>query len=86
MPQSPYSDEAVGIDLGLKTFATLSNGATIENPRFFRRGEKKLAKAQQALSRKKRGSRRRKKAVQKVARCHRKVRNSAAGLPSQTVS
>lgn len=75
VPQLAYSDEAIGIDLGLKTFATLSNGATIENPRYFRKGEKKLAKAQQALARKKRGSKRRKKAVKAVARAHRKVRN-----------
>jgi putative transposase len=75
VPQLAYSDEAIGIDLGLAKFATLSNGAVIENPRYFRKGEKRLAKAQQDLSRKKRGSKRRKKAVQKVTRAHRKVRN-----------
>jgi putative transposase len=56
-------------------FATLSTGDTIENPRHFRRAEKKLAKLQQALSRKKRGSHRRRKAAQQVAKQHRKVRN-----------
>jgi putative transposase len=74
----PISDESVGIDLGLFHFATLSDGSTIENPRYFRKGEKKLAKLQQALARKKRGSHRRKKAVQKVAKAHRKVRNQRA--------
>jgi putative transposase len=74
-PKLPYTDEAVGIDLGLLHLATLSTGDTIENPRYYRKSEKKLNKAQQALSRKKRGSNRRKKAVQRVARCHRKVRN-----------
>jgi putative transposase len=74
----PVSDTAVGIDLGLLHFATLSTGETIENPRYFRKGEKKLAKLQQALSRKKRGSHRRKKAVQRVAKAHRKVRNQRA--------
>jgi putative transposase len=69
------SEEAVGIDLGLLHFATLSTAETIENPRYYRRAEKKLKKSQEALSRKKRGSNRRKKAVQRVARCHRKVRN-----------
>lgn len=73
--RSPYTDEAVGIDLGLLHFATLSTGDTLENPRHYRRSEKKLAKAQQSLSRKKRGSHRRKKAVQRVAAYHRKVRN-----------
>lgn len=69
------SDEAVGIDLGLLHFATLSTGETIENPRHFRKAEKKLAKHQQALSHKKRGSRRRRKAVKLIAKTHRKVAN-----------
>lgn len=69
------SYEDVGIDLGVTHFAALSNGEFVDHPRFFRRAEKKLTKAQQALARKKRGSHRRKKAVQRVAKCHRKVRN-----------
>jgi putative transposase len=44
--RTPYTDLAIGIDLGLLHFATLSNGETIENPRFFRRAEKKLVKLQ----------------------------------------
>ncbi len=74
----PVSDESVGIDLGLLHFATLSTGETRENPRYFRKGEKKLALLQQALARKKRGSHRRKKAVKQVAKAHRKVRNQRA--------
>jgi putative transposase len=70
----PYTDLSVGIDMGLLHFATLSTEDTIECPRFFRLSEKKLATAQQALARKKRGSKRRKKAVKRVATCHRKVR------------
>jgi putative transposase len=79
-PRLPYTDLAVGIDMGLLHFATLCTGAinhaptTIEAPRFFRLSEKKRATAQQALARKKRGSKRRKKAVKRVANCHRKVR------------
>nr|HET6901881.1 transposase [Ktedonobacteraceae bacterium] len=69
------SQEAIGIDLGLLHFATLSDGSTIENPRYYRKAEKKLAKQQQALSRKKRGSHRRRKAVKLVAKSHHKVRN-----------
>lgn len=69
------NDEAAGIDLGLLHFATLSTGEIIENPRYYRKAEKKLAKHQQSLSRKKRGSHRRTKAVKQVARAHRKVRN-----------
>jgi putative transposase len=73
--RTPYTDLAIGIDLGLLHFATLSNGETIENPRFFRHAEKKLVKQQQSLSRKKRGSNRRKKAAKLVGKCHRKIRN-----------
>jgi len=71
----PTSDEDVGIDLGVMHFAALSSGSFIDHPRYFRKAEKKLASAQQALSRKKRGSHRRKKAVQRVAKGHRKIAN-----------
>nr|HET6902770.1 transposase [Ktedonobacteraceae bacterium] len=74
----PVSEEEVGIDLGLLHFATLSTGETIENPRYFRKGEKTLKKLQQALARKKSRSYRRKKAVQAVAKAHRTVRNQRA--------
>ena len=69
------NNEAVGIDLGLLHFATLSTGETIENPRHYRKAEKRLERLQQALSRKKRGSRRRRKAAKQVAKLHRKVSN-----------
>jgi putative transposase len=68
-------EEAIGIDLGLLHFATLSTGDTIENPRYYRKAEKKLEHLQQSLARKKRGSTRRTKAVKQVAKAHRKVAN-----------
>jgi len=71
----PVSYEDVGIDLGVTHFAALSTGGFLDHPRFFRKAEKKLAKAQQALARKKKGSHRRKKAVMRVAAAHRKIRN-----------
>ncbi|MFL5653246.1 MAG: RNA-guided endonuclease InsQ/TnpB family protein [Ktedonobacteraceae bacterium] len=71
----PVSYEDVGIDLGVSHFGALSNGDFIDNPRHYRKAEKKLKKLQEALSRKKRGSHRRKKAVQAEARAHRKIRN-----------
>ncbi len=74
----PVSYEDVGIDLGVTHFGALSNGNFIDNPRHYRRAEKKLKKLQEALSRKKRGSHRRKKAVQAVAKAHRKIRNQRA--------
>jgi putative transposase len=71
----PASYEGVGIDLGMTHFAACSDGSMIDNPRHYRQAEKKLKRLQEALSRKKRGSHRRKKAVRLVARAHRKVRN-----------
>jgi putative transposase len=74
----PETDTATGVDLGLLHFATLADGSTIENPRHLRRALKKLKKAQQQLSRCKRGSHRRARAKRDVARQHRKVRNQRA--------
>jgi putative transposase len=71
----PVSYEDVGIDLGVSHFGALSNGDFIDNPRHYRKAEQKLKKLQEAVSRKKGGSHRRKKAVQAVARAHRKIRN-----------
>ena len=71
----PLCTEAVGIDVGLKTFAALSNGESIDDPRFFRKDEKALAKAQRKLSKQKRGSRERKKARKVVSRIHERIRN-----------
>jgi putative transposase len=74
-PKLPYTDLAIGVDLGVSKLATFSSGDVIENPKHYRKAEKKLAKLQQSLSRKKKGSHRRKKAVKAVAKAHRKVRN-----------
>lgn len=71
----PVVYEDVGIDLGITHFAACSDASMIDNPRYYRRAEKKLKKLQDALSRKKRGSRRRKRAVQHEAWAHRKIRN-----------
>jgi putative transposase len=76
------SYEDVGIDLGITHFSALSNGEMVDNPRYYRRAEKKLKKLQESLSRKKhknaktecKGHRRR-KASKAVAKAHRKIRN-----------
>ena len=65
----------IGIDLGIKEFAIISNGEHIENPKFLKLSEKKLAKLQRELSRKKIGSNNRNKARIKVARQHEKIAN-----------
>ncbi|WP_433522756.1 RNA-guided endonuclease InsQ/TnpB family protein [Nocardia pseudovaccinii] len=69
----PEIDAEVGIDLGLTTFAVMSDGKVIESPKFFRRAERRLRKAQQALSWKRKGSQNRAKARLRVARAHAKV-------------
>ncbi|MFD9688198.1 RNA-guided endonuclease InsQ/TnpB family protein [Kitasatospora sp. NPDC001309] len=69
----PEVDAEVGIDLGLTTYAVLSDGSVIDNPRFLRKAERKLKAAQRALSRKAKGSKNRAKARRKVARAHAKV-------------
>lgn len=66
---------AVGVDLGIKTLATLSDGTVIENPRHLKKSEQKLKRAQRALSRKMPGSNRRAKAKARVARIHAHVAN-----------
>ncbi|GGY09470.1 hypothetical protein GCM10010358_72910 [Streptomyces minutiscleroticus] len=74
-PQSlPATGSTVGIDLGIANFLATSHGRFVPNPRHARTAAARLEAAQQALSRCKRGSRRRRKAVQKVAGLHRKVR------------
>jgi putative transposase len=66
---------AIGVDVGLTHLLALNNGETVENPRWFRSSEKKLAKEQRALSKKKKGSHNRDKQRVKVARVHRTIRN-----------
>ena len=62
-----------GIDLGIAHFLADSHGAFVPNPRHGAKAAKRLEAAQQALSRCKRGSKRRRKAVETVARLHRKI-------------
>ena len=70
----PATGRTVGIDLGIAHFLTTSDGAHVPNPRHGRKAADRLAAAQRALSRCKRGSRRRRKAVGKVADLHGVVR------------
>ncbi|MGD6804452.1 IS200/IS605 family element transposase accessory protein TnpB [Rossellomorea vietnamensis] len=71
---------SVGIDVGLKDFATLSDGTTHKNPRFFRRLEKKIMNAQRILSRRQLGSSNWTKQKKKVARLHEKIANARKDL------
>lgn len=71
----PNRNDAIGIDMGLIHFLTTSEGEKIDNPRHLKKGERKLAKLQRSLSRKKTGSSNSQKAKQKVARLHEHVAN-----------
>jgi putative transposase len=69
------AENEVGVDLGLKKFAILSTGETVENPKYYVRAQKKLVRLQRALSRKKKGSKNYEKARLKLSRQHEKVAN-----------
>lgn len=73
--QEIKTDNIIGIDLGLKTFAAFSDGTVIDNPKIYRNSEKKLKREQRILSRKQKGSNRRKKQQLKVQRVHRNIKN-----------
>lgn len=75
-PVAVTEDRAVGIDVGLKSFAVLSDGTEIENPRFLRAALAKLKRAQRRLSRKAKRSNNWKRQVAKVVKLHIKVKNS----------
>lgn len=66
----------VGIDLGIKDFATFSTGEKIANPKHYLKAQKRLKRAQQALSRKQKGSKNRHKARISVAKLHERVVNA----------
>lgn len=65
----------VGIDVGLTSFLTDSEGNKVDNPKFFRESGKELRRRQRSLARKKRGSNRRARARQRVALLHEKIAN-----------
>lgn len=69
----PLTGRETGIDLGLKVFLMCADGTFIENPRAYRRAEKRLRKAHQRVSRRIPGSKRRKKAVLALRKQYHKV-------------
>lgn len=69
-------EQTVGVDLGIKDFATLSTGEKIANPKNYRKYEKQLARWQRILSRRQKGGKNREKARIKVARLHEKISNT----------
>jgi putative transposase len=67
------SNQSIGLDVGLESFAHLSNDERVENPRFFRKEEKRLAKAQRNLSKQEIGTPQRAKRRKVVSRVHERI-------------
>jgi putative transposase len=82
--QLPVTGQETGIDVGLKVFLIAAGGDMIENPRHYRKAEKALQKAQRLVTRGKKGSKRRRKAVQLLARNHQKVKRQRQDFHHKT--
>ena len=85
----PVINKQIGLDLGLKSMVITSDGQTCGNPKFFHKEEKKLARAQRRLAKKKKGSKNRNKVRLKVARIHARIsdrrRDSQHKLSTQLI-
>jgi putative transposase len=73
MKPLPQTGKAVGIDVGLENLLALSDGTLLDNPRWLKAAEKKIAHKQQILSKKVRGSKRWKRMCKQIAKLHLKV-------------
>jgi putative transposase len=80
----PVIDAGVGIDVGLTSFARLSTGETIANPRHYRKAQGQLRIAQRRVARRKRGSRNRREAVVLLQKAHAHVQNQRADFHHKT--
>jgi putative transposase len=69
----PKLDNAVGIDMGVESFATTDEGMKVPNPKFFRKEQKALAKVQRKLAKQAKGTKERAKARKAVARVHERI-------------
>ncbi len=80
----PETGQETGIDLGIEAFATLSDGARIFSPGWYRKAERALKIAQRRDSRRKKGSHRRRKAVVLLAKAHQTVRRQRQDFHHKT--
>ena len=89
VPDPHAEGPVIGVDVGIKTLATVSDGRTFENPKALRQGESRLRRLQKAVSRKKRGSQNRKKAIRQLQRQHYRVscvRNDAVHKATSAIT
>ena len=80
----PSTGQETGIDLGIEAFATLSNGTRIFHPGWYRQAERTLKSAQRRVSRRKKGSNRRRKAVTLLGKAHQTVRRQGHDFHHKT--
>src|SRR5258707_2059697 len=80
----PATGQETGIDVGLKVFLVTAQGVAFENPRHFRKAERRLKTAQRRVSRRKKGSHRRRKAVTLLAKAHLKVQRQRRDFHHKT--
>ena len=71
----PATGNTTGIDVGLTSFAVLSDGTTITNPRYYQTAQAKLRRAQRRVCRRQKTSNRRRKAVKHLQRVHTHIKN-----------
>jgi putative transposase len=83
-PLGPTGQET-GIDVGLTSFATLADGTMIHNPRCYRKAEAYLRRCQRRVARRKKGSHRRKRAVELLAKAHQTVKRQREDIHHKTV-
>ena len=80
----PLTGRETGIDVGLKVFLITAAGEVVGNPRYYRKAERELKKAQQRVARRKKGSNRRKKAVKLLAKKQQHVRRQRTDFHHKT--
>ena len=88
MPDNPpeRGGETVGVDMGLKTLATLSDGTRLESPKALAGEQAKLRRLNKRLARQKRGSNRRARTVRRLSRCHARIANIRQDHARKTTS
>lgn len=79
-------NQAIGLDIGIKAFATLSDNTIIENPKFLRKSLKQLKRLSRQHSKKKQGSNNKEKSRLKLAKVHEKIKNQREDFLHQTTA
>jgi putative transposase len=79
----PATGRVTGIDVGISSFAVLSDGTAITNPRYYQTAQAKLRRVQRTVCRRKKASNRRRQAVQHLSRVHRHIKNQRSDFHHQ---